>query len=146
MLTARRQTNPHHQFIICHYQIIHKRENIRVKLPIPNSNFNFLLSLTILVICGFYTTTTTAHPLSILLNTITSAISFDLRVADFEESDELSTISRKLAKRDISFSFSTVHAAFMVVILALVVGFTVWCKCKSRKNSQQDMGGMCAMV
>ena len=56
-----------------------------MKLPLTNSSFNFLLGLTILVICGFYTTTTTAHPLSTLLNTITSSASFDLRAANFEK-------------------------------------------------------------
>jgi hypothetical protein len=127
-----------------------------MKLLIPNSSFNFLLGLTILVICGFYTSTTAAHPLSTLLNTITSSASFGLRAANIEESDELSTISRTVAKRDLSFSFNTMHVAFMVIILALVVGFVIWCKCAGRKNSQaKDMGdedskegtgGMCVMM
>lgn len=125
-----------------------------MKLPLTNSSFNFLRGLTIFVICGFDTTTTAAHPLSTLLTTITSSAPFDLRAANFEKSDGLSTISPKVAKRDFSFSF--VHAAFVVVILTLVVGVMIWCKCKNRKNSQakdmgdgdskMGMGGMCVMM
>jgi hypothetical protein len=127
-----------------------------MKLPLPNSSFNFLLGLTILVICGFYTSTTTAHPLSTLLNTITSSASFGLRATNIEESDELSTVYRAVAKRDLSFSFNTMHVAFVVIIVALVVGFVIWCKCAGRKNSQAKdmgdedskggMGGMCVMM
>jgi hypothetical protein len=127
-----------------------------MKLPLPNSSFNFLLGLTILVICGFYTSTTTAHPLSTLLNTITSSASFGLRATNIEESDELSTVYRAVAKRDLSFSFNTMHEAVVVIIVALVVGFVIWCKCAGRKNSQAKdmgdedskggMGGMCVMM
>jgi hypothetical protein len=101
-----------------------------MKLVPTNFHLFLFVGLALLLLCGLYSSTTTALPLSSLARNRTDSISLDVRAASIGSFTKFNSIPRALIKRG-----AIIHTVVIILVLLLVVALIcigVWWLMKRR--------------
>jgi hypothetical protein len=105
-----------------------------MKLPILNFEVMLFISLTILLLCGLYSTSTTALPVSSLVLIDADSASFDPRATTVNSLPRQASVPQPLAKRDAAVQV-IVLIICVIVSIAISLGISI-CIYRYIKNRQ----------
>jgi hypothetical protein len=118
------------------FRVMHNQ--ISMRLLTPKINAPLIVGLTLLLICGLFTSTTLAVPIASLSTKFADSSSLNIRGARLGGATRLGSVPRALAKRSVLGSVVGVIIALLIV--AGLIGGGVWFYKRWQQRRAQQSG------